>query len=213
VYEINAAKAREIDAKTAIELENWNRDVYEAYLRDRAETMGRRERLTKARTEASQAKLLEREKRLRINPTAEDIYQGDALNALLVDLSAPTIQESTWRFSQVPLPDELSIKSLVFRFTPRPGVKTSQMLSRGVIALARLDMKGQWPAYLSAGELASERVAFEAAYGKVSDQSLSGRLDVETVLQMDRTVEALRIKVNKAVPPERGYRAAAARFV
>ena len=61
--------------------------------------------------------------------------------------------------------------------------------------------------------LASERTAFEEAYRKVRDESLSERLAIETVLQMDEKVEALRNKVSKAVPPERGYRAAAARFV
>ena len=39
-------------------------------------------------------------------PTADDIQSGDALNALLTDLSDPTISESTWRYAKVPLPGE-----------------------------------------------------------------------------------------------------------
>jgi uncharacterized protein (TIGR03067 family) len=212
-YEINAAKAREIDARTAIELERWNREVYEDYQRERADIRSRRANLTKARAEAAQAKFVERENRLRTNPTPEDIDRGDALNALLVDLSNPTIQESSWRFARVPLPDELSLKSLVFRFAPKTRDKGSQALSRGAIALARLDMAGRWPSYLAMPGLAPERSAYEAAFDKVRDQSLSGRLEVDTVLQMDGKVEALRNKVNKVVPPGRGYQASAARFV
>ncbi len=39
-YEINAARAREIDAKTAIEQERWNREVYESYGRELAVAAG-----------------------------------------------------------------------------------------------------------------------------------------------------------------------------
>jgi hypothetical protein len=46
-YEINAAKARELDAETAIELERWNREVYEAYQRERVDILTRRAKLTK----------------------------------------------------------------------------------------------------------------------------------------------------------------------
>jgi uncharacterized protein (TIGR03067 family) len=82
-----------------------------------------------------------------------------------------------------------------------------------VIALARLDVAGRWPSYLSVNALAPERTAYEAAYGKLRDQSLAGHLDIDTVIQMDTKVEALRNKVSKVVPTERAYRATAARFV
>ena len=86
-------------------------------------------------------------------------------------------------------------------------------MSRGVIALRGSTSKGGGPRTYPWNALASERMPSEAAYGKVRDQSLSGRLDIDTVLRMDGKVEALKNKVSKAVPPERGYRAAAVRFV
>ena len=41
-YELNAARARELDVKTARELDQWNWEVYEAYQRELAASAARR---------------------------------------------------------------------------------------------------------------------------------------------------------------------------
>ena len=86
-YELNAAKAREIDAKTAIELERWNREVYEP-VAQRADRLARRSKLTHAQTEAAQARL-QRGRSVRTNPTTDDIFQGDALARCLSTCQTP----------------------------------------------------------------------------------------------------------------------------
>ena len=107
--------------------------------------------LSRSQQEAANKKYQEREGRLRSNPTSDEVIKGDALNALLVDLSDPSISTSSWRVAQVPLPADLAIPSLVFRFAPKPDAKNSQALGRGVIALARLDtIKGNpWGTVMS----------------------------------------------------------------
>jgi hypothetical protein len=67
----------------------------------------------------------EKEERLRTYPTDDDVVSGDALNALLVDLSDPMISPSSWRAVPVNLPGGISIRSLFFRFAPRFGNKNS----------------------------------------------------------------------------------------
>jgi Domain of Unknown Function (DUF1080) len=212
-YELNAAKAFELNSRTAIEWEKWNRQVYDAYMRDRAAHIQARRNLTKAQEEAARKNYEEREARLRANPTTDDIISGDALNALLVDLSDPSISPSSWRLAQVPLPADLSIPSLVFRFAPRPGDKKGQELGRGVIALARLDtIKGNpWGRVLSLPALAPERSAYEAAYARVRDECLAGNLSLDAPLRLSKAIEVLKAKVGSAVPSANGYRAAAAR--
>jgi hypothetical protein len=111
-YELNAARARERDAETEKMLYDWNWQLYNDYMRERDAEIGRKANLTKAQADAAQRQHDERELRLRTNPTDDDIRRGDALNAMLADLSDPSIAESSWRLAQVPLPDDLSIKNL-----------------------------------------------------------------------------------------------------
>lgn len=104
-YEINAARARDIDARTAIEQERWNREVYESYERELAAAAARKRSVRNERFADVKKRMAERQERLRTKPTDDDVQSGNALNALLLDLSDPTIQESTWRYAKVPPPD------------------------------------------------------------------------------------------------------------
>jgi hypothetical protein len=208
-YELNAAKAREIDLKTAHELDQWNREVYEAYQRELAATAARRRSVRNERLADAKKRQAEREQRLRTKPTVEDIQGGDALNALLLDLSDPTLSDSTWRYAKVALPDSVAIPRLIFQFAPRPSDRTSRSLTRGLIALGRLDVVGRWPVYLAIDELSHERQAYEDAYGKLKAQSLAGKLTLGAILEFDKAVNALDVNAKAAVPTARSFRAAA----
>jgi hypothetical protein len=212
-FELNDAKAAAQNADTMMKLERWNREVQLAY-RKEYNAAAERE-MTKRRMNDSARKqfLAEREARLRDKPTPEDIQKGDALNALLTDLSDPTIHESSWRGAKVALPPELSIRNLAFQFAAKPGAKGSQELSRSLIALGRLDTEGRWPIYLAGDGLKAEREAYEAAYRSVRDKSLAGKLGIEEVLRLDGQVEKVRIKAASVVPVERGFRSFATKYV
>jgi hypothetical protein len=212
-YELNAAKARQLDAQTERMIGEWNRQVYETYQRERSAAISYRKSMTRAQQEAAKKKMEEREERLRTKPTSDDIVKGDALNALLVDLSDPSLSESSWRNARVDLPPDLSIRSLVFRFAPKTGDKNAQEMSRGLIALGRLDLDGRWPVYLQMDKLKPERAAYEASYRKVRDQSMTGGLKLDAILALDQAVEGLKKKISVAVPSERGFRSTAAQYV
>jgi hypothetical protein len=64
-YELNAAGARELGVKMARELEQWNREVYEAYLRELAVSTARRRSVRNERLAVVKRRLAEREQRLR----------------------------------------------------------------------------------------------------------------------------------------------------
>jgi hypothetical protein len=212
-YELNAARARELDVKTARELDQWNREVYEAYERELVASAARRRSVRNERQADANRRLAEREQRLRTMPTVDDVQSGDALNALLLDLSDPTISESAWRFAKVSLPDSLAIPRLIFQFAARPGDRNSQALTKSLIALGRLDLEDRWPAYLATDELSPERQAYEKAYGRVKAQSLEGKLTLGAILELDKAVEALDVKAKSAVPTARNFRSAAVRTV
>lgn len=212
-YEVGSAQANVLNTKAAIEWEKWNQQLYRDYMRERAAREENDRRAYDAHEAAARKAYEEREARLRTNPKPEEIANGDALNALLADLSDPSISLSSWRLAQVPLPPDLAIPSLVFRFAPRPG--TSQTLGKGVIALARLDTaKGKpWGTVLSMQALAPERKAYELAYTKVRDQCLQGNLALDAPIALAGAIATLRAKVVKTVPNENGYRTAAMRDV
>lgn len=212
-YELNSSKARAVDAKTAKAIYEWNREVYDDYRKARAERLGARKNLTKAQQEQAKRDMEEKEVRLRTSPTSDDIVRGDALNAVVVDLSDPAITEAQWRYAKVPLPEGISIRTLVFQYVPNMKAGAGTRTSAGLLALGRLDAAGHWPLYLPANKLAKERTDYEAAYRTIRDQCLHGELNIESVDRLDRAIDALKAKAATEVPAQRGYRAYAARFV
>ncbi len=115
------------------------------------------------------------------------------LNALLYDLTDPAISSSDWYTKVVPLPTEMSVKELIFRFIPASGsANASKVLSRGAIALSRLDVKGDnWPTVMKHTALDKERLAYETAYAKLRDELLGDKFDLKTLLELDRVVGCL----------------------
>ncbi len=216
-YNLNTAKANSINVDATI---RWKQDLRQIQL-DRwdlvANQNAKKAAGKKLKIEEVKHQQLVRLRQLRIEPTAADVETGDALNVLLYDLTDPDISQESWSNTsqQVKLPEGMSVKDLVFRFTSLKGSSaTSAALSKGVIALSRLAVAGdEWPTPLQVPEIQKERAAYEAAYAKVRDQILAGQFDLKAVQAMDRSLEALNEKVKTAVPAERGFRTEAAKFV
>ena len=213
MYELYSARGRQLDAQTAIAVENWNQEVYDAYMRERSARLQHRKNATKAQVEDAKRRMAETEERLRTHPTDADLVRGDALNALLLDLSDPSISSSSWRYAPVPLPEGISIRSLFFRFAPKLGDKSSGTLSGNLIALGRLDPGKGWPLFMPGDALGVEQRAYEAAHRRLLDQCEKGTLRLDAVNGLDAALLGLKVKVAAAVPTTRNYRAAAQRYV
>ena len=215
IYDLYSAKGRRIDAGTEIMIEKWNKQVYDAYMRERASRIQYKKNLTKAQLAAAQQKMAEKEERLRTSPTDDDVVSGDALNALLVDLSSPMISPSTWREAAVALPPGISIRSLFFRFAPRLNDKNSSRLNNILIALGRLDQSRGWPIFIPEDKVGPEqpRCGTEKIHRELLDQCEKNALKLEAVTKLDAALSALKAKVSTKVPPERNFRTTSLKYI
>ncbi len=210
-FNLNTAKADSINADTVI---RWKQELRKADAERRA-FREQKDAGKKQKTDDVKKRIAMRERELRVDPSTADVQNGQALNALLYDLTDPEISSGDWYTKVVPLPTEMSVKELIFRFIPTSGsANASKVLSRGAIALSRLDVKGEnWPTVMKHATLDKERLAYESAYAKLRDELLGDKFDVKTLLELDRSLDALKAKVQTAVPKDRGFRDEAAKFV
>ncbi len=179
-FNLNTANADSIDTDTLI---RWKQDLRRIdaerrVLREQNE-IAKKEKLANVKI-----RIATRERELRIHPTAADIQNGQALNALLYDLTDPAISSRDWDSKAVPLPKGMSVKDLIFRFIPVSGSSNaSTVLSRGAIALSRLDVKGdKWPTAMKHAAVDKERLAYELAYAKLRDELLGDKFELKTLL-------------------------------
>src|SRR5436190_10656056 len=209
-YNLKAAEANSVNVDATT---RWKRDLRKIqHERDLLEVQKKYEKTKNI--EQLKQQIAQREQELRINPSPNDVQSGAALNSLVYDLTDPDITSYRWSASSIAHPTGASIKELVFSFTPNnTSTQASIALSRGVIALSRLDIKDKWPALLKKDELATERKAYEDAYVRVRDKVLRGDYAVDEILALDATLDALRRKIATEIPIERGFRTQATRFV
>ena len=188
-YNFNTARANSINADTMI---RWKSDLRKIQQERRVlDAQAKYEK--KLKIEDVRQQQAERERLLRTSASAADVHRGDALDVLLFDLTDPDITTELWQSRPVSLPDEMSVKDMIFRFTPlTTSSKTSVALGRGVIALSRLDIEGKWPISLAMKELEPERMAYERAYAKVRDEVVMGTLDVKSLLELDASLDRLK---------------------
>ena len=210
-YNLNTAQATSINVDTVI---RWKQDLRKIEA-ERRDLHARNEAGKKLKIEDVKRRQQMRGQQLRANPTAEDIQTGEALNALLYDLTDPDITSAMWTSRVVELPKGMSVKDLIFRFTPFSGsTNTSKALSRGVIALSLLDTTGdKWPTVMKQAALNKERIAYETTYAKLREQLLGDKLKLETLGELDRSLDSLKAKVQTEIPKDRGFRDEATKFV
>ncbi len=210
-YNLNTAKANSVNTDAAI---RWKQDLRKIQSEKR-DLEARTAAGKKLRVEEVKQRQFEREQQLRVTPTGADVQTGEALNVLLYDLTDPAITTDDWQSKSVALPEKMSVKDLIFRFTPLSGSSTSSAaLSKGVIALSRLAVTGEaWPTPLQLPEVERERLGYESAYAKVQGEIRDGKFVLKSVQEMDKSLDALKAKVNSAIPVERGFRTEAGKFV
>ena len=209
-YNLNTAKANAVNTDAAI---RWKQDLRKIQSEKR-DLEARTAAGKKLREEEVKQRQQERERQLRVAPTGADVQTGEALNVLLYDLTDPAITTESWQSKSVALPEMMSVKDLIFRFTPlSSSSKSSAALSKGVIALSRLAVTGKaWPTPLQLPEVERERLEYEKAYAKLSEEIRAGDFNIKSVQEMDKSLDALKAKVTSAVPVERGFRTEAGKF-
>lgn len=182
IYNQQTAVANSINTDTVM---RWNQYLYssqqEANRYERA-LLARRQ----ARTAEAHAAI---EKRIRENPSADDIANGDALNNILDEVTDPKIHSSALRLATTKLPAKL-VRSL-------PFVNASEAVS---ISLDKLTAEGGWPAALRDPRLDEERKAYSEAIDKALEEDKEGEISSTTLASIRERLGRLRAKL-EANPP------------
>ncbi len=183
-YNLDTAVAAAINANT---LGQWNQYLYlsqmEANIRERAHLD------RKMKRDASASTLLL--KRLKENPTPEDIASGNALNVILDQLADPRIQSSALRTANSP------IRSKVVRAIPFTSATDAITIS-----LDELTAKDGWPAGLRSEVFAPAREAYEAAVHKALKEDEEGDLSEATANEVRTAARQLQNKLDQFPPKD-----------
>ena len=121
--------------------------------------------------------------RVRYAPSDRDIENGDALNALVRDLTGPKVHPSVLRSEVVRIPEKV---------TEQVPIQLSRM--GVVIAPRRLRAEGEWPDLLRDPALARGRGAYHQAVDAALAQGARGSLSTSVVAAVDRTIDELRVE-------------------
>lgn len=183
----NAAVADSINVDTSIRLNE--------YIWNVAKNENRENAVHRAEKAARQLENYEEIlKRIRENPTDNDLEKGDALNDVMTQLLNPQISPSSFRILPVNLPGE-TIRDIPFFFGPRDAT----------FSMRRLANKGKnaWPVGLRDAAYARERRQYERALDDALDQQLDGKLSHGAILQVEQAVKELVLKLDQVNPPSR----------
>jgi hypothetical protein len=209
-YELNSARARNIDVNTWKKMNLEAERLYRNFMIERSQRHNSRKGLAQKNQQEIEKRYQEDLKRWRENPTPEDIYSGDALNVLAHDLANPNIDPYSWQSVQVPLPAQLSLTALTFKIVARQGSR----LFQNFVAVDRITAAGEWPLGMRRPELDAERAAYKQAAVTVIGKCRKGiALDAKNYERLRGAVEALRKRVEDVVPVQDNMRARAREFV
>jgi hypothetical protein len=195
VLHLNAARARSIDADTAMRFNEYIYHSYQEYLRQRALRIA-------GKTAGRKASLEEIERRLREAPTDSDISGGDALNIVLVDLADPGIPATVREAAKVPLPKGAA-RTIPFQYATIGGI----------LALGRLDVGDVWPVALRYQTLERPRRAYQQAVARLLEQCRSHQLTPEAVEAVGAAARELGSRAEAVIPQSSpAYRQVARQF-
>jgi hypothetical protein len=185
IYNEQTAEANSINADTIM---RWNQYLWESQQeanRREYARMAKRQQLENAAGDAIQKRLLE-------NPTARDISDGDALNAVLDQITDPRIHSSSLRLATAPIKSD-AIKTIPF-----------QNASEGIsISLNQLAAKETWPLGLQGEKFAAEREAYQAAVAKVVKEDEEGQISPQSLTDLRGVISKLRAKLAANKPANR----------
>jgi hypothetical protein len=209
-YNLNTARARNIDVDTWKKHNLEVQRLYRSYMIDRYKHSLGRKKLTEGVEQAALKKLEEDQKRWRESPTPEDVSSGNALNALAIDLADPLIEPRSWGTAAVALPQGLTLSSITFKIADS---KVSSVF-QNTVAIDRLLLVEGWPIWFRRPELDREKRAYETAVKKVVERCRQGvPLEARDVDALRESVLALQKKVPEVVTGRDGQRASAIEYV
>jgi hypothetical protein len=194
-YNRETAIANAINADT---LYRWNQYMYlsqlEADRRERLRLLRRQQRDSGAGDLIYQ--------RLRDNPTAGDIANGDALNVMLDQVTDPRIHSSALRMASAPISADV-VNNI-------PFVHASDAVT---ISLNQLTAKEGWPEALRGENFAPEREAYQQAVAKALEEDKEGAISPQTAQAVRDAASRLAAKLAASPPADPEDRVEAENYV
>ena len=176
-YNVETSQARSINADTMM---RWNSYVQASQHALNFEHYARMNKERAQNTAATNAIA----DRVTNNPNQVDIQHGDALNAILTQLSDPRVHPSALRLARIPLPADW-IQEIPFRYA-------SETIT---LSLHRLTSESDWPLALKADALTAERQAYQKAIDAALAEDKEGDLKPESIQAVRGSIDALRAKL------------------
>ena len=177
-YNERTAVANQINANTSIMLNEYMWSVIKNEMKENAEHRA----AVLARTAEAYNKLHER---IHDHPEALDVMNGDALNAKLQDLLAPTVSESASRYAKVPLDADI-IRRIPFKL----GDKGERF------SMGRLSLKGtkKWPVAFQDPKWASYREGYQRAVDHALELAMDGKMTEQAIKDIEKAFDQLEDK-------------------
>jgi hypothetical protein len=181
-YNLATSQAASINADTIM---RWNQFMFLGQQEANQREYMRRARILQRDVKAGQAIYT----RIRDNPEDHDIKNGDALNAILDQLTNPKVHSTALRLIRTP------VTSKAIREIPFENASEAVTLS-----LDELTGEGDWPAGLRGPTFAAERKAYADAVDKAVKEDEEGTLSAKTLDEIGRAGTALRAKLEANKP-------------
>jgi hypothetical protein len=183
MYNYDTAVADSINADT---LMRWNQ-----YWWLSQQEANRREYARMARRHATiNATADQIQDRLRYNPSRGDIDSGDALNAILDQITSPRIHSSALRLATAPIKAS-SIRDIPFQDASEAATIVLSQLS---------GQKEGWPRRLREPDFDSVRQAYQDAVAKAMKEDEEGDISSRTLASVRSAVEGLRLAIQQKIP-------------
>lgn len=179
IYNEKTAVANSINTDTVM---RWNQYVYESQKEATRTYYSRRDANIAKNRDAYNATM----DRIINNPTARDIQQGDALNAILDQLSDPRIPPSVLRDTDAPI-DSALVRQI-------PFVNASEAIS---ISLEKLRDASKWPARLRDPRFEPEQRDFEKLVVQARKEDEEGDIAPETLSQLRGVAKRIKDKLSE----------------
>ncbi|APW61441.1 hypothetical protein [Paludisphaera borealis] len=182
-YNEQTAEARSMNANTAMQV---NEYMYQVNQRNAKEFYGR----SRANQKEQSATGVEIYNRIHDNPSTLDVHDGDALNAVLNDLTNPMVLGPAIKAATQQVDSQL-VKNIEFEYA-------ANMIA---ISLEDLSANGVPDVLLTSPDFKSEREAVRAVVATARKEASSqGQVSPETLAKARTAIKALKAKVDSVLP-------------
>jgi hypothetical protein len=194
VYNLNTAKADNINAQTAIKWNDYVAQITHESARIHAARVDQRLSRNRALYDA-------RRQQLRDNPGRREIENGDALNIAVEDLSDPRLGRSALRAAKITIPASL--------IATVPFVYASERIT---LMLDGLRSSVKWPDVFDDARFADDKKTFDDLVARIRE---SGEGEVPTQLMREARafIDGLRAKVQSQPLKDPDHQKEALRFL